>query len=558
MSIAGVRSAVQYTDQFSSCTELEYVIPEGTASSACLGCIVTMKLKPGSSHVLVDWGDGTIGEGGIEDDGYVSFHASDPPPSNYHQYPGPGNYRIRISDDIEYLQYAGRMPVTALTLAKDYLQGVIQWGTSLAGLEYDPDSPPTSDVLLLARGTGSFQGCGNLTRVAVKPGGFASVGGFCFAYTGLTSVPAILSQATKVGDSIFSYTSIVDLSNLPAYQLVDVTTLRAPYLMEYTFQGVPNPDVSTLPSGIAYLGVGWFRNSGVTDISKIPTSVTHIDIDCFRECTSLRVADLRNVTGLTYLGDSCFQGCTSLGGVGPDGTRGSVALPEMPSTNFILGKYCFADCTSLATTRGILVYPRYSRLDVGVFSGCTGLLEAHCVHWDSPARIPDDMFNGCTSLTNVDVVSQNPNVTAWGSGCFQNIAATSVTIPSGVRDIACNVFGVYSMSESSFGTSSNTHLETIDVRPRSLTAVQNWGSTYSDHLSTPLKYSLDNGVSYPLSWTRGGAPWGASLGTGLGNNPLITKIICSNATVTTSYTNVAMLDLLRMRGTSNERPVFDC
>ena len=154
------------------------------------------------------------------------------------------------------------------------------------------------------------------------------------------------------------------------------------------------------------------------DSIQIPESVIEIGDWAFYGCSNLTSVDIPN--GVKMIGQYAFSGCTSLISV------------EIPNGVTKLGDSAFSDCTSLTY---IEIPGSVTEIGINVFSGCSRV-KKYVVNTDNPiycsfdgaiytkgmkdlirvpgiigsfnipgsaTRIKDGAFDGCTSLTSIDI-----------------------------------------------------------------------------------------------------------------------------------------------------------
>lgn len=337
---------------------------------------------------------------------------------------------------------------------------------------------------ITAIGHNVFRECTSLTdgSKVVIPSQVASIGSYCFGFSGLTSLPSGINRSgITLSDHVFASTPITsaDISawtSVPNSTFSDCTSLASVTLGEgltsiaqYGFSGCTSLSSISLPTTLSSIGPRAFQNSGLTalpagfrgDITlsdyvfsgtkitsiSLPDGLTSIPSCAFSGCTLLTTADLNDVKQLK---GSAFSSCSSLQTViGPDvltisdgvfqncSSLTSVSLP----TATTIGGNAFNGCTSLET----ISLPSATTLNSAALNGCSLLRSVslpvastlgervlqNCPMLESlslPALVSTGwgLVYGCTHLETVDLGS---SVTTIAADCFRNTSSlTSLTI----------------------------------------------------------------------------------------------------------------------------------
>lgn len=248
---------------------------------------------------------------------------------------------------------------------------------------------------------------------------------------------------------------------------------------EGAFDGCTSLKSVTIGKVVKDLGLNVFRGcTAITDVT-IVSGATQIGTDAFAGCTSLTNVTITN--SVTAIGDGAFYGCSSLQNIaipnkvttiGESAFAGctgltSVTIPDSVTT---IKRAAFSDCTSL---KSVTLSKKTASIGSGAFGSCAQLKDVYIsdikawykiafedgkanplnngaklhlngelvtdlVFPDNATAISDNVFNGCTSLTNVTIPS---NVTTIGQGAFYgNTSLESITIPDSVITIGESAF----------------------------------------------------------------------------------------------------------------------
>ena len=165
-------------------------------------------------------------------------------------------------------------------------------------------------------------------------------------------------------------------------------------------------------------------NGGVT------YSVCDIGDDAFYVCSGLTSITIPN--SVTMIGSFAFYGCSGLTSV------------TIPNSVKVIHKFAFEGCSGLTS---VTIPNSVTDIYSHVFRNCSGLTT---VYWNNDtASIEgggDDMFDGCSNLTNFIFGNQVRYIPA--GICSDMSYLTSVTIPNSVTSI-----GIYAFSNCSSLTS---------------------------------------------------------------------------------------------------------
>ena len=259
-------------------------------------------------------------------------------------------------------------------------------------------------------GANVFRECTALTDGAnvVIPANVSSLGSYCFASTGLTSLPSGINRADiSLSDHVFASTPLtsVNVSNwtvIPNGTFNESKSLESATLgssltaiQQYAFYNCTSFDTVTLPASLNEMGSYCFHNTALSDIPAglhdcasfgdhifsstpmtsvtMPDGMTTVPAYMFASCASLTTVDLNDVT---TLGNFAFSGCSLLN---------SVTAPEVVT----VGEDAF--------------YRNYALVSIELPSVVT---------------VKSNAFTECSHLETVDFGS---HVTSIGQDCINNI-----------------------------------------------------------------------------------------------------------------------------------------
>lgn len=167
----------------------------------------------------------------------------------------------------------------------------------------------------------------------------------------------------------------------------------------------------TVPNGVAVLYRTFYGCTNLTDV-LLPTSLSTIGENAFRDCTSLR--QLTIPQSVSVVGASAFSGCSSLK---------SLALPTLLNS---IGSCAFENCTALTE---MTIPSTVAALPDYCFDGCTALQSVTLPV--GLKTLSQYAFGNCRSLRTIDIPQ---GVTSIGDNCFRDCdGIRSMTLPSSVN-----------------------------------------------------------------------------------------------------------------------------
>ena len=180
--------------------------------------------------------------------------------------------------------------------------------------------------------------------------------------------------------------------------LTNISMPKVKSIGEYAFSGCKNLALTSLPSGLTYIGGNAFYNCTKLALISLPSGLTEIESSAFANCKNLALTSLPS--SITKINSETFSGCTNL------------ALTSLPSGITEISSNAFYNCTKLALTS---LPSGLKSIGSNAFKNCTGLTSL--TFEGKPTSITNTAFNACTNLTTINVpwaegqVSRAP----WGA-----------------------------------------------------------------------------------------------------------------------------------------------
>ncbi len=363
----------------------------------------------------------------------------------------------------------------------------------------------------------AFSGCTNLKSVTI-PNSVTEIGEYAFRdCTSLTKIE-IPSSVVSVG-----YCAFKDCTGVTSIEIKNSETS----IEVYAFKGCTNVEIAIVPT---------------TAIKEIPKDIlklveinggTSIEDEAFKDCQGLLSVEICD--GVTTIGASAFNGCTRLANV------------KISNTVSAIGASAFSGCNDIATAiipaNAIVYIPKESLNTVKInggtsivhnaFTNCKTLTTVEIPN--SVTSISTDGFKGCTGLTSITVVDDNPNYYSIDGVLYQNSNTykillkypankinTDFIVPDGITSIreyafegtknlksitlSSTVFGIgldhpfegCDSIENIIVDSNNKHYSTID------------GNLYSKDGKTLIRYAVGKtDKSFVVPESVGYIQWGA-------------------------------------------------
>lgn len=317
---------------------------------------------------------------------------------------------LHITANARYIRFADNAVFTTLMSqnigdgtgiidadAAGVLSAPADWFKNTSIISFDELGKFTS---LRAIPNNAFDGCSSLTSIDLR--NVTSVGECAFQGCSSLHIPINAPNLTSITYASFRNSGIteVTLPNLSSFQ----TTYQESY---QTFAGCTSLTKADF-SGSTMDRIGNFQ--GCTNLATIiiPSTVTRVESNAFKDCPLITSFDFSNVT---HLGSDCFANCdlrsvdlsgiTSMdGGMFKNNTHlTSVTFPSTPFSWYSQQPYnrgfLFQGCTSLTSV------DVSNALDFSNnwFENCTSLTE--CIMPTSNVRVEDAFFRNCSNLDSL-------------------------------------------------------------------------------------------------------------------------------------------------------------
>ena len=165
-----------------------------------------------------------------------------------------------------------------------------------------------------------------------------------------------------------------------------------------------------IPNDITIVKKYSFVNNDALKTVNIPSHVTAVGSDAFRECDNLETAIFADGSPITTtLAGYIFIYCTKLKNV------------QLPSGLTTINNYTFKGCTSLVTA---LIPDSVTSIGTNVFEDCTALKNVTLP--SSLSSLGGSAFKNCSTL--VSVVAKRTTPASLGSNCFSGITLSGVKL----------------------------------------------------------------------------------------------------------------------------------
>ena len=400
---------------------------------------------------------------------------------------------VHLSSDVTSVDnvFSGCSAIEEITVAEENLNFCVEEG---ANILYNKDKTAiryifgeNSGVVVIPEGTveisaRAFMGQAGMTKVYI-PASIRSIGTNAFqSCWGLEEVVFVdgCPSLTTLNDYTFADCFSLKTITLPTYlasigknvfqNCSALTTVifgdSVKKLDNYAFDGTASLTDIDLPSSLTTLGTYVFRNSGITSV-EIPASIKSIGTYAFSDSSLKRITFANDGTSLTSFGTYAFKGSN----------LESIVIPKNVTT---LGTNLFQNCENLREV---------------TFAGT------------KIKTIPNYAFDGCTSLTSIEIPS---GVTAVNGYAFHNCTSlNNVVLPDSLTLIGTAVSATTATSSAlytGYVFQNCTSLTEIDL-PDSVEFIATRSFENTGLVSVKLPSSLKYLYQRPVLPSKGYSSW---------------------------------------------------
>ena len=230
------------------------------------------------------------------------------------------------------------------------------------------------------------------------------------------------AEVTSQNSSYPYWSTTITTANIPASVEYNSVTYNVTSIGERAFSSCRGLTSVTIPNSVTSIGNYAFSScSGLTSIT-IPNSVTSIGDDAFEYCRGLTSVTIPN--SVTSIGYGAFDDCTGLT---------SVTIGNSVTS---IGSVAFSGCiglTSIVVENGNSVYDSRSNCNA-LIETATNTLIVGCMNTNIPnsvTSIGERAFYECSSLTSINVASDNSNYCSLDGVLFNKDKTTLIQYPGG-------------------------------------------------------------------------------------------------------------------------------
>ena len=277
-------------------------------------------------------------------------------------------------------------------------------------------------------GLNLFKGCSALKKVQISGAdstdnyNVVTSGGYSMLTnangTQIIMAPSAYPFATGSVFNVPAQSGTTAVAEIAAYSYANNTSLNGKEVV--------------IPEGITKIGVGAFRDTGITKV-VIPSTVTDIDEYAFYGCKKLEtvifLCDLKEIPAYA------FYGCTKL------------TNAQIPASVEYIGSYSFrgTDIRSLTISENVV------EIGTEAFRDCDALVELNFAKQSVLHTIGQAAFGGCLSLKSVempDTVKVLKNSAFVGCSALESVyVSAGLEIMEGYVFSACPMMTTFEMGE---------------------------------------------------------------------------------------------------------------
>lgn len=320
--------------------------------------------KSSAKHVYVDWGDG------FTDDynGNIS--------QQVHTYAVPGEYHVRISDNISAFALMANSALWYQVTSQNYYTVV-----SIDMMSTNITSMSTYAFCYL-----------NALESAVLAPNVKSIPNYAYYYCGPNWHSVIVPEGvTSIGQYTFSNCRGLNDITLPS----TLTTLNT-YSFQYCFYNAPgNPLV--IPNGVTSIPNYCFEYCWYLGDLQLPNSLQTIGQFSFRQCWYHQAgSNVMIPEGVTKIDNYAFYQCRYLSGI------------SLPSTLTTIGTYVFYQCQY--ELREIIIPNSCSSIGNYAFAYCSALVNITIKSGSAPTVGAQTFGNNTTTFTGRNDYNKKTNM----------------------------------------------------------------------------------------------------------------------------------------------------